>query len=155
MNNTRQPIEAVAADIPDGYAPHSRKSPLTEPWEPIYSKAVGGSIYLGLRIRQAHCNSRGFAHGGLISALADNAMGLSAIETARQRGLERAAQGLTVSLTIDFLGSAQIGQWLEVAPHVLKTGSSLGFVECLVLGDGQPIARGNATFRVYSPAIRE
>ena len=155
MNNTSQPIAAAPRDIPDGYARHFRQSPLTEPWEPLYSKRVDGVVLIGLRIRQAHCNSRGFAHGGLISALADNAMGLSAIETARQRGLERAAQGLTTSLTIDFLGSAQIGQWLEVAPRVLKTGSSLGFVDCLVLADGQPIARGNATFRIYSPANRD
>jgi acyl-coenzyme A thioesterase PaaI-like protein len=155
MNNTSRPIEAASADIPDGYAPHFRKSPLTAPWEPLYSKSVDGSIFIGLRIREAHCNSRGFANGGLISALADNAMGLSVIETMRQRGLERAAQGLTASLTVDFLGSAQIGQWLEVAPRMLKTGSSLGFVDCLVFADGQPVARGNATFRVYSPTSRD
>jgi acyl-coenzyme A thioesterase PaaI-like protein len=52
-------------------------------------------------------------------------------------------------LAVDFLASAQIGQWVEIVPRVLKTGSSLGFVDCLVLADGQPIARGSATFRFY------
>jgi acyl-coenzyme A thioesterase PaaI-like protein len=28
-------------------------------------------------LRAVHCNSRGFVHGGVIAALADNAMGLS------------------------------------------------------------------------------
>ena len=69
-----------AEQIPDGYERHFRTSPLTDPWEPLYSKADNGAIILALRIRQAHCNSRGFAHGGLMSALADNAMGLSLIE---------------------------------------------------------------------------
>jgi acyl-coenzyme A thioesterase PaaI-like protein len=76
---------SVPERIPEGYERHFRTSPLTDPWEPLYSKAENGSIILALRIRQAHCNSRGFAHGGLISALADNAMGLSLIETLGQR----------------------------------------------------------------------
>jgi acyl-coenzyme A thioesterase PaaI-like protein len=74
----------VAEQIPAGYSRHFRASPLTDPWEPLYSKAENGAILLALRIRQAHCNSRGFAHGGLISALADNAMGLSLDETLRR-----------------------------------------------------------------------
>ena len=135
--------------VPEGYARHFRQSPLTDPWEPLYSKRVAGTIVIALRCRAAHCNSRGFVHGGLVSALADNAMGLSAIETCRLQGLEPARGAVTVSLSLDFLGSAEIDQWLEVVPRVLKVGSSLGFVDCLVLADDQPIARGSATFRLY------
>jgi uncharacterized protein (TIGR00369 family) len=155
MNNTHPPVEATSADIPEGFAPHSRKSPLTDPWEPLYSKIVDGTLVLGVRIRPAHCNGRGFAHGGLISALADNAMGHSVVGVIRQRVGDPAAGAVTVSLTVDFLGTVQIGQWLEVVPRVLKAGNNLGFADCLVLADGQPIARGNATFRVHSPASRE
>ena len=62
---------------PPGFAPHDRKSPLTDPWEPLFSRNAGDAVVLGLRAGPAHTNSRGFVHGGLISALADNAMGLS------------------------------------------------------------------------------
>jgi acyl-coenzyme A thioesterase PaaI-like protein len=140
---------SVSEQVPEGYSRHSRRSPLTDPWEPLYSKAENGSIILALRVRQAHCNSRGFAHGGLISALADNAMGLSLIETLRM-AQEKEPDGLvTISLALDFLGAGKIDQWLEVAPRVLRVGGSLGFVDCLVRADGQPIARGNATFRIF------
>lgn len=135
--------------IPEGYARHFRKSPLTDPWEPLYSKAATGSILLALRAREPHCNSRGFVHGGLIGALADNAMGLSVIETLRQSGESQARGCVTVSLAVDFLGTAQIGQWLEIAPRVLKAGNNLGFVDCIIRADDRPIARGNATFRIY------
>jgi acyl-coenzyme A thioesterase PaaI-like protein len=145
-------MTSAAEQIPEGYARHFRTSPLTDPWEPLYSKAVGGAIVIALRARSAHCNSRGFVHGGLISALADNAMGLSVIETLRQRGTERAKGGLTVNLALDFLGSGQIGQWLEFVPRVLKAGTSIGFVDCLVRADDQTIARANATFRIYQAA---
>ncbi|MGD0332231.1 MAG: PaaI family thioesterase [Xanthobacteraceae bacterium] len=145
-------MTSVTEQIPEGYNRHFRTSPLTDPWEPLYSKAESGSIIIALRIRREHCNSRGFAHGGLISALADNAMGLSLHETLSQREQELRSGALTISLALDFLGSAQIGQWLEFVPRVLRAGSSLGFVDCLVQADKTPIARGNATFRIYQAA---
>jgi acyl-coenzyme A thioesterase PaaI-like protein len=139
----------VSEQIPAGYSRHFRSSPLTDPWEPLYSKAENGSILLALRIRQAHCNSRGFAHGGLISALADNAMGLSLHETLRATQHVEPSGLVTISLSLDFLGVAKVDQWLEVVPRVLRAGGSLGFVDCLVRADDQPIARGNATFRIF------
>jgi acyl-coenzyme A thioesterase PaaI-like protein len=139
----------VSEQIPEGYSRHFRTSPLTDPWEPLYSKAENGAILLALRIRQAHCNSRGFAHGGLISALADNAMGLSLSEALGERPKERPSGLVTISLALDFLGAGRIDQWLEFVPRVLRAGGSLGFVDCLVRADDQPIARGNATFRIF------
>jgi len=141
-------MTSISEPIPAGYAPHFRSSPLTDPWEPLYSKAVDGAAVLALRAKEVHCNGRGFVHGGLISALADNAMGLSVFESLRDRQDGPPRSLLTVSLTLDFLGSAQIGQWLEFVPRVLKAGSNLGFADCIVSADGQPIARASATFRV-------
>lgn len=130
---------------PDGFEPHYRKSPLTDPWEPLYSRRMGDSLQLGLRIAEAHTNSRGFAHGGLVSALADNAMGLSC-----GLGLEGANGLLTVNLALDFLSVARIGQWLQVEPSVVKRGRSLCFASALVTADGKPCARASATFQVVS-----
>jgi len=138
-----------AGHVPSGYVAHFRKSPLTEPWEPLFSKIESGAISLGVRVRPPHCNGRDFVHGGLICALADNAMGLSVVETLNQEGATRSRHGSTVHLGMDYLASAQPGQWLEFVPRVLKAGSSLAFAECRVVADGNLIARGNATFRVY------
>jgi acyl-coenzyme A thioesterase PaaI-like protein len=52
-------------------------------------------------------------------------------------------------VAVDFLGSWRIDQRLEFKPRVLRVGGSLGFVDCLVRADDQPIARGNATYRVF------
>ncbi len=131
-------------DIPEGFAPHTRHSPVTEPWEPIYAKKTPDAVILGLRLAKAHTNSRGLAHGGLITALADNAMGLSCgLKTDRDT-----LQGfVTVNLSIDFLGSANIGQWLQVETTFVKPGGSLYFAQCFVTADGEPCARANATFK--------
>lgn len=130
---------------PNGFERHYRKSPLTDPWEPLYSRRVDDSLQIGLRIAEAHTNSRGFAHGGLVSALADNAMGLSC-----GLALEGANGLLTVNLALDFLAVARIGQWLQVAPSVVKRGRSLCFASALVTADGKPCARASATFQVVS-----
>jgi hypothetical protein len=47
----------VPEQIPEGYSRHFRTSPLTDPWEPLYSKAENGAILLALRIRKAHCTT--------------------------------------------------------------------------------------------------
>jgi acyl-coenzyme A thioesterase PaaI-like protein len=70
-------MTATATDIPEGFEPQSRPSPLTDPWEPIYSKQTPDAIILGLRLATPHTNARGFVHGGLIAALTDKAMGHS------------------------------------------------------------------------------
>lgn len=128
---------------PAGFVPHSRKSPLTAPWEPIFAREEDERLSLGIRIAEAHCNGRGFVHGGLIAALADNAMGLTC-----SRRIEGAAGLLTTSLSVDYLGPGEIGDWLEVRPDVLKLGGRLAFAQCLVTADGRPCARTSASFAV-------
>lgn len=130
---------------PEGFERHSRRSPMTEPWEPIYARRTAQAYILGLRLAEPHTNSRGLVHGGLIATLADNAMGLSC-------GLQLPDKPslLTISLSIDYLASAKIGQWLEVDTTFVKAGRSIAFAQCFVNADGEPCARGNATFKVLA-----
>jgi len=131
---------------PEGFTPHKRKSPLTDPWEPLFSKRDKDAIIIGLYAAEAHCNSRGLIHGGLISALADNAMGLSCAghhDRARLTGL------VTVSLHIDFTGAAKIGDWVEFVTTSVVAGKSLDAAQGCVTANGKVIAHINATFRVY------
>ena len=131
--------------LPEGFAPHFKRSPVTDPWEPLFSRRGEKSVQLGVWLREAHCNSRGFLHGGVIAALADNAMGLSCVASQ-----QAARSALTVSLNVDYLATAKIGQWLLIDPRVVKTGSTLGFVDALIAADGETIARATATFRMLT-----
>ena len=133
----------IATGIPEGFEPQSRRSPLTDPWEPIYSKQTPDAIILGLRLATPHTNARGFVHGGLIAALADKAMGHSC-----GHKMGGAHSLVTVGMSIDFINSAHIGQWLTVETEVIKTGGTLCFAQCFVRADDAAIARANATFRV-------
>lgn len=136
--------------LPKGFAPHFRKSTFTDPWEPLFSRADHGQVGIGVWLRDAHCNSRGLVHGGLIASLADNAMGLSCAQQLREEGRE--VSGLvTVNLTTDYVGSGRLGTWLETDTNFIKTGGSICFAACLVTADGQPIARASASFKIIKP----
>lgn len=131
-------------DMPEGFEKNDRSSPLTDPWEPIWKRYGPESVQLGLRVAEAHCNGRGFAHGGLLASLADNAMGLTLGFTGRLTNL------VTVHLSIDYVRSVQRGQWLQVEPRIVKLGKSLGFVDALITADGEIAARANAVFSVLA-----
>lgn len=133
--------------IPEGFVPSSRPSPVTDPWEPIFEKTTGAGIVLGLHLRTAHTNRRGLIHGGVIAALADKAMGHSCGHV-----MGGGASLVTVSLSLDYVGSASIGQWMSIETDVIRTGKTICFTQCLIKADGAVIARGNATFRVVPKA---
>jgi uncharacterized protein (TIGR00369 family) len=132
-------------NIPDGFERHFRQSPLTDPWEPLYSKRTDKAVIVGLRLAKPHTNAHGLIHGGLIATLADNAMGYSC---AHQMGSTSFLA--TIGLAVDFVGTAHVGQWLTVEPEVIKTGSTICFAQSFVKADDVVIARANATFRVVS-----
>lgn len=128
--------------VPPGYEPHFRKSPVTDPWEPLFVRRDGNALSLGLRIAAQHGNARGLLHGGVISALADNAMGLACVMQ-----MDRSS-ALTVSLSVDFLSVGRIGQWLEVRAVPARLGRTLAFADARIEADGEMIAKAAATFRI-------
>lgn len=136
--------------VPDGFQPHFRKSAVTDPWEPLYSRRALGVVEIGFWVAAAHCNARGFLHGGVVAALADAAMGYSYHDTRKLASgeTEDKVGAVTVTLSLDFLASARPGAWLQITPRVLKAGRTTGFVDAVVTADGEMVARANAVFRL-------
>lgn len=133
---------------PEGFEPHFRKSPLTEPWEPIFSRREKDRVVIGLYAREPHTNSRGMVHGGLIAALADNAMGLSCVAVLTGEGRKPEGGLVTVSMATDFIGAAKLGQWVAFDTQYVKTGRTLCFAQAFVTADGEVIGRADARFKV-------
>lgn len=139
---TIQPTTPGQALIPLGFDRHFRQSPVTDPWEPLYSKRDGGAFVLGFVIAAAHCNSRGMLHGGVISALADNAMGLAC-----SFALGQESRLLTAHLSVDFTGVAQVGSWVEVIARPTRTGRTMCFAAAQVVAGEELVAQATAVFR--------
>ncbi len=136
------------AEVPDGFERHFRRSGLTDPWEPLYSRKLDDRLQMGLFLAEQHCNSRGLVHGGLIAALSDNAMGLSCVFALTSAGRDAGKGLVTVSLGTDYLGSAKLGEWLEIDPEPVKVGGSICFARAIIRANDAPVAMANATFKI-------
>ena len=132
---------------PEGFAPHFKSSLFTNPWEPLYSKVTENHVAMGTWLRDVHCNSRGIVHGGFVSTMADNAMGLTCVEGLKSQ--ERKVTSLvTISLNVDFVGMAKLGNWLQTESQTVKLTRSLGFIGCHLTANEDIIARATATFKI-------
>lgn len=134
--------------VPDGFERHFRRSGLTDPWEPLYSRKFEDRLQMGLFLAEQHCNSRGLVHGGLIAALSDNAMGLSCVFALTAAGRDFKGGLVTVSLGTDYLGSAKLGEWLLIDPEAVKVGGSICFARAIIRSNDTPVAMANATFKI-------
>ena len=129
--------------IPEGFAPLGRLSPVIEMIGPVYRRGEGAGLVLGLRAERKHCNMRGTVHGGILATLADVALGYAlAFST------EPPTAAVTASLSLDFAGSAKVGDWLEAALDFHKLGKRLAFANCYISAEGQRVARASAVFAV-------
>jgi uncharacterized protein (TIGR00369 family) len=128
---------------PAGFARHFRQSPVTDPWEPLWSKRDGSRFVLGLKVGPQHCNSRGLLHGGVISTLADNAMGLACVLQA-----EEPIPLVTISMSIDFLSIAKTGSWIEFVATPTKIGKTTCFASLEASSAGKLVARATGVFQI-------
>ena len=62
-------------NIPAGFQPLFRTSPVLDLIGPLLSKGKGADLVIGLRVEAKHCNARGTVHGGILATFADVALG--------------------------------------------------------------------------------
>ena len=97
-----------------------------------------------MRATDDMANHSGFVHGGMISTLADSAMG-RAVRTIRP-GVVRA---MSFDLKLNFINAARIGENLRATGHVIHAGRRTAVTECRVEGKGgRLVATASATFAV-------
>lgn len=132
-------------DIPEGFvrAGRTRHNPFNEMVGPFYERRQGTEVSLGLRIEERHCNSRGICHGGLLATLADLALGYACLAAGKPGG---PTSFVTVNLSLDYTGSAKVGDWVQSEVEVQKTGARLAFANGYLVAEGVRIVRASAIF---------
>jgi uncharacterized protein (TIGR00369 family) len=103
-----------------------------------------GTATVDMTPTEEMANHSGFVHGGMISTLADSAMG---------RSLRTLTPGVTRAMSFDlklnFINAAKIGETLRATGHVIHAGRRTIVTECRVEGkDGRLVATASATFAV-------
>ena len=131
--------------VPEGFHLTREFDPITAACAPTYLRDAGAEgLWLGFEVTASHCNPRGHCHGGVWATLADVLLGLTV-------GLKSGLGGPTINLTLDFLGAAAEGQWVEGRARLLRQTPRMGFAECLFTADGEPALRASGIFRRKDP----
>ena len=120
-----------------------RESP-SHRWAGMELVSVGGGYgELAMELQDHHFNPQRIVHGGIISAMADTAIGL-ALRSKLPAGLTHR----TAQLNVHFLAKGE-GTRLVGKGRALHMGRRMGYGEADVLdGTGRLLARASATFIV-------
>ena len=134
---------------PRGEVPRSGggESAPSRAWEWVGLRLVEtgeGTAVVEMTSTENMANHSGFVHGGMISTLADSAMGRS-VRTLKP-GVTRA---MSFDLKLNFINAAKVGETLRASGHVIHAGRRTAVAECSVTGkDGRLVATASATFAV-------
>ena len=127
--------------VPDGFAISKSRGAFSIHNGPVYEASGDGDVRSGLFILDRHCNSMGFLHGGMASAFADRSLAM-AVWAATGRA------SVTLKLSLHFLETVRLHNWLEAHPRVISNAHELVQVTADLLIDGKKLAaRADATFR--------
>ena len=125
----------------------SLESPPSKAWEWLGLRIVElseGSATVEMTATEDMANHSGFVHGGMISTLADSAMGRS-LRTVKP-GVVRA---MSFDLKVSFINAAKIGETRSATGRVIHAGRRTMVAECRVEGkEGRLIATASGTFAV-------
>ncbi len=136
--------------VPEGFERFDIRSPFIDLIGPLYrrkdTEQTQGCEVFGLRIEPRHCNYLKIAHGGLLATFADIVVSRAASEA---KGTPPFA--VTVSLNVDFLGTANEGQWIEGRASIGRIGGSLAFVSCEVRTEDTLVVRASGVMKFVNP----
>ena len=105
-----------------------------------------GEIHLELLPDTRHANLYSMTHGGVLTTMADTAMGAKCLELGKRV--------VTVSLTINFMHPMMTGTRIKTEACVLHDGHKTMVCECrLVDANGKLCAKADATFFVIGTWI--
>ena len=131
-------------DPPAGFRKIAYKSHPERFNGPYYEAEGTGRWRIGFRVKERHINHAGLVHGAIIAAFAD--MQIRPVKLAL--GLTRFSP--TVSLSVDYVASAKLGDWVEMEPELVRRTTKLLFSQALVMAGGEVVARTSGIYRLLS-----
>jgi len=129
--------------IPEGFIPLPRSSPLLDLLGPVYCRGEGLQLEIGLRADPRHANGRATVHGGVLATLADIGMGYAMAFSS-----EPPLALITASMTLDYMGAVQVGEWIEVRLEHHKRGRQMAFATVSLQVGEKVVVRASAVFAV-------
>ena len=109
-------------DIPEGFTATELGGGFVGHIGPVYEKILpdDGGAHLAIRVLDHHVNPAGMVHGGMMATLMDVGIAYNASN----------ADGsgtffVTMGLSLNYLASARLGDWIETRAHVSRRGRTV------------------------------
>jgi uncharacterized protein (TIGR00369 family) len=112
---------------------------------PLWAKHEADGWAYGLLAEPGHCNRRNVIHGGVLTALADHALGLVAWEAA---GRQPCA---TIQLDTHFVAAVLPGSFIEGRGQIVRVTRSVTFMRGALTVAGQEVLTANGIWKVLGP----
>ncbi len=143
----------MSANIPKGFRLHKRGGDYLAMLGPWYyrrdeAEHKRGQIILATRIEERHTNIRHIAHGGFLASMVDTALGI-VVSGSR----EPPQPIVTVSLTTNFVASAETGDWIEAHVDIDRMGGRQAYARCTLLVGDRCIMTGSGIFALMQPVV--
>jgi len=140
-------------DIPEGFKLLKRGGGYLTSLGPWYyrideSKGEKGQLILAIRVEDRHTNIRHIAHGGFLVTMVDTALGI-VVSSSR----EPPQPIVTVSLTTNFITSAEPGDWVEAHVDIDRMGGRLAYASCTLRVGDRCVMTGTGVFALMKPVI--
>ena len=125
---------------------HLNRMPFAELTGFAWTRAENGEAAIVMDVRQAHSNSSGKLHGGMLAALADS-VGTTAIATAVGRSV------VTADLRVSYLRPVEPGQRITASATMTHIAGSTGFASITLADDsGEVLCLGQITCIIRKPS---
>ena len=128
---------------PPGFAPAGFSPGFLDRGGPYWLRASEAGTIVGLRIDDGHLNYQDVAHGGVLTTPADVALSWC-VYSSETPPLAVA----TATLTVNFLGAARLGEWLEAEARIDRIGRQLAYTSGTIRCGDQAIATMTGVFSV-------
>jgi uncharacterized protein (TIGR00369 family) len=124
--------------LPPQFVPMTLLDPFEIHVGPVFERGERGKRFFAILIDERHVNRRGVLHGGMLATFADLALG-AAVGDATDN-----APCVTLSMQMQYLKTAQVGDVLTVQPQLLRRTRALVFMR------GDFTVAGDAIFTAMS-----
>ncbi|MEE4318032.1 MAG: PaaI family thioesterase [Erythrobacter sp.] len=133
--------------IPEGFEPAAFTPGFLDHGGPYFlGPPVDGVRVVGLRIMPHHINYQDSAHGGVISTLADVALSHAVYDAERPR-----LAPSTVTLTVNYLAGARLGDWLEARVRIDRLGGRTAYTSGGIWRGDEQLATMSGVFAFRRP----
>jgi uncharacterized protein (TIGR00369 family) len=140
--------DLLAGEIPDnpseGFEPIPTGTGFNVYFGPIYGKLVEGRLRLAMRIGRRHINPHDTCHGGVLASFADMQVYFSQQQEPELRHMLLP----TISMSLDYIAPAVLGDWLEGESTLLRATKTTLFQQTLAKAGDRIVFRSSGIYRV-------